>query len=363
MKFRVRYAEQIAGAFVLLGIGVLAAVLVLMGMNQRWFARDYFFSTRFASGAGVSTGMAVTLKGFQIGHVDRVELAQDNTVTVSLRIYDTYYQKITPNSVIEHTSNPLGIGGGLVLHPGKVSATVGEIQPLADGSHIPSLDFSAGRRLVESGLVAMPESEDIVTSLVADVQRVLGNLDGALVGLGETLVVIKEGLSGQGDSAVARILGNAEAATAGLAGSVDAVDAQIAGIVESLNRTTATLQEATANVRSATAAMADPTGLVTTLLDPKGSLATLLDDGNRLYERIDDALQDIETASADVREFALFMKDTAPAIKVILEDGREVIREGKAVVESVSNNALIRGGIPQAPEQPAAFQSMRDEDF
>jgi phospholipid/cholesterol/gamma-HCH transport system substrate-binding protein len=74
MKLRIRFAEQVVGAFVLLAIVGVGVILVFIGINQRWFARNYYFISRFASGDGLAVGMPIMLKGFEIGRVSRIRL-------------------------------------------------------------------------------------------------------------------------------------------------------------------------------------------------------------------------------------------------------------------------------------------------
>ena len=61
MKFRIRFADQIAGFFILVAILALAATLIFIGINQRWFARNYSFRSRFESGGGLTAGMPIML--------------------------------------------------------------------------------------------------------------------------------------------------------------------------------------------------------------------------------------------------------------------------------------------------------------
>src|SRR6056297_750641 len=100
MKFKIRFADQIVGVFVFLAILALAGILILMGFNQRWFAKDYFFTSRFQSAEGLKPGMAINLKGFQIGSVDSIMLNDDNTVEIEFHIYDIYWEKVKQNSVL-----------------------------------------------------------------------------------------------------------------------------------------------------------------------------------------------------------------------------------------------------------------------
>src|SRR5579864_749307 len=119
MKFRIKYAQQVVGFFLLASVLALVAVLVFMGANQRWFARNYTFFSRFNSAEGITVGMPVKLKGFEIGKVTNVELTYNNRVRVNLDIYSDYISKIRPDSVIDLAVATLGFGGGAMnLLPG-----------------------------------------------------------------------------------------------------------------------------------------------------------------------------------------------------------------------------------------------------
>ena len=123
MKFRIRFVDQVVGIFVLIALAALVVILVLMGMNQRWFAKNYYYSSRFESASGLSIGMPITLKGFEIGKIDEITLNEENNVDVVFYIYDTFYEKVKPNSVLELATNPLGLGGGPPVSSGKKTAT------------------------------------------------------------------------------------------------------------------------------------------------------------------------------------------------------------------------------------------------
>ncbi len=146
MKFRIRFADQVVGAFLLLAVLGVAAILVLVGINQRWFAKDYTFRSRFDSAGGLSVGMPVMLKGFEIGQISRISLNDDNQVDVLFSVQDTFIDKVLPDSVLELTSSPIGLGVTLHFHPGVAGGP-----PLAEMDFIPSLDLPEGKALVEAG--------------------------------------------------------------------------------------------------------------------------------------------------------------------------------------------------------------------
>jgi phospholipid/cholesterol/gamma-HCH transport system substrate-binding protein len=341
MRFRIRFAQQIVGAFVLLAILGTASLLILLGLNQRWFAKNYFFWSTFTSANGLSVGMPITLRGFEIGKVSSISLTRDNNVEVLFYIYDTYYQKALPNSVLELASSALPIGGGgLLFHPGRGFST-----PLPERSYIPSTQTEAGRVLVAQGLADRPKTEDVLGSVIAQVGPVLADVETTLNSIRGVVDSLQSSLKGQGEGPLTVVLNNLTATTAQLNGVLARVD----GVA--------------ANIQHLTEGMTDPTGLAKKLLDPKGSIATILDDDNRLYNEIVQAIEELNGIITQLNEFTRFVNSTQPQISGILEKGRETLDQGKDVLEAVKNNPLLRGGIAAKREQPTTFQGYRDEDF
>jgi phospholipid/cholesterol/gamma-HCH transport system substrate-binding protein len=340
MKFRIRFAHQIVGVFVLLAIVAVAATLILLGINQRWFAKNYYYWSTFKSANGLSVGMPIRLKGFEIGKLSAMSLTKDNLVEIEFYIIDTYYDKVLPNSVLELSSNPLGLGGGMFFHPGK-----GPAEPLPEFSYIPSMDLEVGRKLVEKGLVDRPSGEDPVGAAIASLGPILEQVDATLVGIQEMVGSLNSSLKGEGTGPLTAVLNDLETTTE-----------KINGVLDDLERVTANIEELSEGMK-------DPTGLAKKLLDPKGSVATILDDDNRLYNEIAQSVEELGLIISELSEFIRFINSTQPQISGILEKGKDTLDQGKDVLEAVKNNPLLRGGIPAQLEQPTTFQSFRDEDF
>jgi phospholipid/cholesterol/gamma-HCH transport system substrate-binding protein len=340
VKFRIRFAQQIVGAFVLLGILAIAAILILMGVNQRWFAKNYYYWSTFPSAEGLSIGMPIKLKGFEIGKIDTISLTRTNMVDVEFYVYDTYHVKVTPNSVLELTSSPLGLGGGLLFHPGRESS-----EPLPELSFIPSLGLEQGRELVRRGLVDIPQTEDVISATITQLSATLTEIDAAIKVISETMGTIDSSLRGESVGPLADVLNE----TAVVVGKIDTM-------LDDLNDTVANISVMTAEFR-------DPTGLATRLLDPKGSIATLLDDDNRLYDEISGSVEELSGIIAELGNFMEFINSSQPQIAALLEKGRTTLDQGKDVLEAAKNNPLLRGGVPERREQPTTFQSYRDEEF
>ncbi len=337
MKFKIRFAEQIVGVFVLVAVAFLALVLILIGINQRWFAKDYHFTSRFPSGDGLSVGMPIKFKGFQIGAVDRISLDENDLVDIDFSVYDTYIDKIRRNSVLELVSSPLGIGGGLVFHPGKDLGP-----PLAESSFIPSLNSAEGRRLVQAGLVDIPPNSDAVTRIVGEVDPILKNVNATLVSVHQLVDTLNGGLSGTADNPTGSLVRNASDMTA------------------QINKVLVDLQSITDRLA---AAANSPNGPVQGMLQPQGSMEKILNDNDALYDHIDDTLANLDATIKQLSDFVTYLNSSQPEITGILDEGRETLSQGKEVLEGIRNNPLIRGGIQPRIEQPGTSAGYRDGGF
>ena len=362
MKFKERFAEQIVGAFILIAVLGVAATLVFIGINQRWFAKNYYFTSRFNSADGLSVGMPITLKGFEIGKVATLQLTADNKVDVLFFIYDTYYPKVRDNSVLELASNPLGLGGGLRFHPGKNQGP-----PVPENSFIHSLDLSEGQSLKQRGLVDLPENEDMIGSLLEKLDPILEQVHSTVASVKTLVTTLDDALQGRQDSPVGTIVNELSATSERVGTILDETTTRLNRVLDDttsrVNGLLASLERISGNVETTTETFGDSTGLVKRLLDPTGSVATLLDDDNALYDRIDGAISDLGQTIDQLKQFVGFVNSSRPQITGILETGQNVLGEGRDVIEAVKNNPLIRGGVPPKLEQPSTFRGYRDEDF
>ncbi|OHD70225.1 MAG: hypothetical protein A2177_08735 [Spirochaetes bacterium RBG_13_68_11] len=382
MKFRIRYADQLVGVFLLLAVLAIAVILVFLGINQRWFAKDYEFRSRFDSAGGLSVGLPIMLKGFEIGTIKRIELNDDNQVDVLFSVRDTYYNKVLPNSVLELTSSPIGLGVTLNFYPG---AGAGLPQP--ELSFIPSLDLPEGQDLVSAGLVVIPKGEDVIGSVIGklnpilddvrstivQIKRVVGTVDLALQGksgpVGEMVMDLSatpDKLNALIEDVNARIDTISREANAAI-GSFGTVATTAQGTIDSLSTD---LGAIAANIKKTTDGLTETRGLVTRLLDPKGSVATILNDQNALYGQIEGSLKQVQEAVTGVNRiveqvnaFVDYLNGTRPQISGILETGRTTLEKGNEVLEAVKNNPLLRGGVPESQKQTTTLKSYRDEDF
>jgi len=348
MKFRIRFADQVVGLFIILAISGFAFALILTGMNQRWFSEDYTYKSRFQTAEGINTGMSIQFKGFKIGKIANISLNEGNKVEVDFVIFEEYLDKVHPNSVLELISNPLGLGGGLVFHPGKNKATI-----LEENSFIPSLSIPEGRRLVKSNLVDMPEKEDPINAILGDVSPLLSQTEKTLVSLDNLLKTVNATLDGTHEGPVSSILADVSGTTANLETIITDISTKTENLLTNLNAISMHIEKLTRN----------PTGLIPKLLDPKGSLATLLDDDDILFHEIFQILQGVNSTVSEINDFSQYLNGTKPEVSGIITNTKATLETGQKVLEGVKNNPLIRGGIPEQKTQDTTIHSYRDEDF
>ncbi len=357
MKFRIKYADRIVGIFVVLAALFLVASVIVLGANQRWFAKDYRFVSRFGSAAGIAPGTPIMLKGFQIGKIDRIRLNEDNEVDVEFSIYDSYYGKAKVNSLLELVTSPIGLGSQLLFHPGK-----GE-EILEEGAFVATANSPEGEALIEQELVDIPVKDDTVTRLLGNINPLIENLNKTVVTVNRTLTEVNRALAGQSSGPLGRMIEDAADTVAGVEALVGGVRGDAEAIVSKANDLAASLERITRNLEDTTAALRDPTGLVPRLLDPKGSVKTLLDDKNALYNSILGSVAEIQRTLKNIQAMTTTLNTQMPTVAATLEETRTAIRQAQDVLEGLKNNPLLKGGIPERKDQTPLYQSLREGEF
>jgi phospholipid/cholesterol/gamma-HCH transport system substrate-binding protein len=324
MKFRIKFAEQIVGLFIILALVGLATILILMGINQRWFAQNYLFTTKLRNAVGLSQGMPIKFKGFDIGKVTDFSFnSEEDMVDVTVEIFDTYYEQVRKNSLIELSTGTLGFGGGLSFYPGPKGERI-----LEEGTYIPSTDTQEGRALIRDGLASLPTRDDPLSGIIDSVDK--------------TLRLLNEALEGGGTTEIATLLREIRETVGAVNGIMAEAERQFPGILQ--------------DVAAATDSFSDPTGLIPRLLESDGSVSSFFNDQGSLFDEIEGILKNLN-------EFSGFVNGTSPQISGILEQGKEALDQGKDVLEGLRNNPLLSGGITEVKEQATTFDSFRDEDF
>jgi len=364
MKLRYRFANQVVGLFVVLAVALTVALIILMGANQRWFRKNYEYYARFDSAKDVSVGMAITFRGFTIGRVNDITLTEANQVNVIFTIQEEYLDRVTADSLIQVVTNPLG-GGEILFHQGREAT-----DPIPEGSQIPIYDSKQGVRLREENRVIILRDADPIAQALGQIDPILANVDRVLLGVGDLADELRLTLQGESDGPVSGALTGIEDAVDDLQATVVRVNTLIDDTARQVDGLLTDVQVIASDLQRTSAALADPTGLVTTLLDPKGSIASILDDDNEIFVEIQSIFTSVQASIDDLNEsldqvarFTDYLNTAQPQISSLLEEGRQTLTSGQEVLEGLRNNPLLRGGIPEPREQPTTFRGIRDEEF
>lgn len=357
MKFRIKHADQVVGAFIILAIVALMAALVFVGINKRWFAKNYYFKTEFNSASNISPGTSINFKGFVIGKISKTKLNDRNTVDVDFYIYDTYYSLVKEFSILELSVSPIGLGSALYFHQGLGS------QVLPEGSFINRFSSEAGQAIVDAELVDMPVKDDTIARLLGSVNPLLENANRLIVELRKTAVELTGAFSGSGSGPLSQTLRGASASVSSLQSLMASINRDLPGIMADLSVVMGNANKITDDLKGMSGEFRDPTGLVTRLLGAKGSIPSLLDDGNALYARITNMMTTVDSALASVGSMTSRLDSQMPNISILLEDTKATLKKAQDVLEGLKNNPLLRGGIPEAKEQESLIRSSRDTEF
>jgi phospholipid/cholesterol/gamma-HCH transport system substrate-binding protein len=322
MKFSIRFADQIVGALVILALAILVFVIFMLGRSQRWFTRDHLYVTYFSSASGLSNNMDIKYKGFTIGHVKKFELKENDTVEVTLSIFEEHSHRVTEGSLVEVSVSPIGLGNSFVFYPGRGSGLIEE------GGEIPEVNSVRGRQIIAAGMVERAEASDGIGKIIGNVNTLLENINIALaVSEGEESPVLRQ------------IMLNLESATREISGVAQTLRVQIYPILD--------------NLETVTDQLSDPSGTLMAVLGAEGSL----------YSNLTSVIESLSGIVKNLERTSEFLPAQLPQINVIISDLNGVIRTAQGVLASIENNPLFKGGIPEHREIVPGAASPRNMEF
>jgi phospholipid/cholesterol/gamma-HCH transport system substrate-binding protein len=326
MKFKIRFADQIVGIFIILSIVILAFVIVVLGKSQRWFAKDVAFSTVFPSAGGLSKNMAVQYKGFTIGSVKDFHLTDDDNVEVIFSIQEEYRDRVKRGSVVELQVSPIGLGNQFQFYAGKGDA-------LEEGAFIPPLGSAQARELMRQGLTEEVQRDDSISVLMSRINSILGELDEAL---------------GEGTDAteIGSIIGSLSKTLAGVETIPNSVDNTINDIRRQLNPILANLNALTAELN-----------------DPDGLIYTVLDTDKDFYTNLVNILVSVTSMLDSLDRTISFVPSQLPQVAGLLMDLRVTMKSAEDVLIALANNPLLKGGVPDRTDSRNSDTSPRGIRF
>ena len=340
MKFKIRYADQIVGFFIILSLVALVFVIVMLGRSQRWFAKDASFYTILPSAGGLNKNMAVQYKGFTIGNIKNFYLNDQDNVEVLFIIHEEYKDRVKLGSLVEVMQSPVGLGSQFLFHSGS-----GEV--LDSGAQIPVVGSAQAKELIRQGLAAEPYHDDSISVLMS---RASSTLDG----LNRTLSQVNEALGPGSDvTEIGKIVGSIRKTLAGTEALPVTVDRTVAEALKTIEDLQAQLKPILANISDLTAK----------LNDPNGTVYSILDTDKDVYVNLVNSLKSVSAILDSLDKTAAFLPGQAPQLAAIIANLRVTLKTADDVLTALTNNPLLRGGIPAKPESQGGGTGPRDIRF
>jgi len=323
MKLMIRFADQIVGALIIIAVGILVFVIFMLGSSQRWFVRDNDYVTYFSSASGLSPNMPVIYKGYTIGRVKKVEfnMAKDR-MDVQFSIFKEYTDKVKKGSRVDLQSSPISALGGnqFLFYPGKGV----EEDSLPSGTLIPPAYAPESQNLPDKHLVSVPPRDDGISNIISQVGALLGTINESL-----------------GEGRLTSIVDDLKLTIGKVSGDLD------------IEKLMGELMPAIANFRQLSDRIKEPDNSIMSFLNSEGDIY-----GNivKTLEAASGTLQQLEGTTGDIHS-------QTPQIAASLSRLLSALKSVNQVLDSVKNNPLLKGGVPEQTETRAGGSNARNMEF
>ncbi|MDR3275717.1 MAG: MlaD family protein [Treponema sp.] len=333
MKFRIRYADQIVGVLAIIAVVAVIVVVFVLGSHQRWFVRDAGYRAYFESAAGLGENMAVQYKGIPIGKIKSYRLDErGERVEAVVSIYREYAYLVRRGSIVELRVSPIGLGNQFVFYAGVDTQEV-----LEEDTELPVLHTPAADALIARHLATVPEGDEGITAILNSVQKLLTALTGELV------PNLNNAILGLGETGLGKVVADLGSITESLDGALDGTgDTELAALLRSL--------------RSVVTGLG---GALDTALTQSGGLLKLIDRDGAIYDELVLALKSANLVLDDVTRAADFVPTQLPQITALIGQLRTALDTVEDVLISLTNNPLLKGGIPARPDANTGGTSNR----
>jgi phospholipid/cholesterol/gamma-HCH transport system substrate-binding protein len=316
MKFSIRFADQIVGALIILALGIIIFVIFMLGSNQRWFSRDYYFLTYFPSASGLSQNMPVQYKGFTIGRVKSIQLNKEDRVEVRFSIFDTYIERVKVGSLVELRISPIGALGGnqFLFHPGMGTKITEGI--------IPAVGSPEAKLLLDGKLVQLSAGDDSINKIITSVGTTIDDID-------ILVKEVNEALKGEDKTK------------------------PVGKTLADIDKLMAELNPAMANIKSLSERAAKP----------DGSVAKILDSNEGVYQELTKSLKEVSGTMQNLKKTSDFIPEQLPQIAVVITDLQKNLELLEGVLTSLTTNPLFKPGVPERKETKTGGAQTRDVEF
>jgi phospholipid/cholesterol/gamma-HCH transport system substrate-binding protein len=235
---------------------------------------------------------------------------------------------------------------------------------LAEGDLVPNVNSSEGKALQKSGLAAIPFRDDSISlilsragTLLDNVNQVLNQVEGAFAGttetvLGRTLGDVEKTVAGV-QEITAGIPGILNSTSGSIAGTLESVTGTLEGVTASLDGVLADLQPILNNLESFSEMLVSPEGTVSSVLDSEGPV----------YANLVSSLESVTGTLKNLERTSAYLPLQMPQIAATVNELRTTLEKAQDVLTALTNNPLLRKGVPLKVETEPTGTSLRDIDF
>ncbi|MDR0313500.1 MAG: MlaD family protein [Treponema sp.] len=348
MKFRVRFADKIVGVFIIIALASVAFLIIMLGRSQRWFSRDVHFRTEFVSANGLSRNMPVLYKGFTIGNVISFRLNDFDQVEAIFTIFEEYLDRVKEGSIVELIVSPIGLGNQFHFYAGRGDAL------LEDGDFIPRAGSSMAQNFISHNMADVPSNDDSISVLISRVNSLVAELDEALG-------------AGTDSTEIGQIVRSLRHTVAGVETLPDTINRTVDDVMVNVDELVAMVDGALTMVNGVLAAVnpviSDINTITSMAADPDGTVAALLGTDGDIYVGLTRSLDSLAGIIEELEKTAAFIPRQLPQIAGLITDLRTALITAEDVLVALTNNPLLRNGIPERVDVQSSGTSPRDIRF
>jgi phospholipid/cholesterol/gamma-HCH transport system substrate-binding protein len=261
-------------------------------------------------------------------------------VEVRFSIFDTYISRVRQGSLVEILVSPIGLGNQFIFYPGLGAELV------AEGDLIPDVNSPEGEAALAGGLAYIPRHEDSITVILNRAGVLLESANVVMLDIDKVLAQVGGAFEGASDTTLGRTMGEVET-------TVRSIQELPENINETLDILIAQIQPIIANLN----------GLSEKLNASDGAVTAVLDSGGPVYTNLVKSLSSVSGTLANLEKASAFLPAQLPQLAVLISDLRNAVKTAEDVLVALTNNPLLKGGIPQGAETRSGGTNIRDIDF
>ena len=133
------------GIFVILASCLLVLAIYLIGNNKNLFGANFLIHTSFGNASGLQKGNNVRYAGITIGTVDKIQIINDSSIQVDMRLQRDAQNFVRKNAVVSIGIDGI-VGSALInINPGQ-----GDAPLVNEGDHLPSNSLTGVEEIMSS---------------------------------------------------------------------------------------------------------------------------------------------------------------------------------------------------------------------